>query len=164
MPDPNRVRVNNTLYSWNSTRLTINGNPFTGGLLAVEHAQKRERKLVHAGDPAGRPKGWTSGKYSVPTLKMKFLKDTAAALKFDLSQTNSGALSFGDAEWSFSLACIEPVLPPNLPIMLVGGPCVITDVHESREEGIEEIVEEFDIMCLQLLENGVPLWSYQRLT
>jgi hypothetical protein len=160
MPDPNLVRVNNTLYSWNSTRLTINGDPFTGGLVAVEHAQKRERKLVHGGSPNGTPKGWTSGKYSVPTLKMKFLKDSAAALKAELAVLGAG--SYGDAEWLFTLACIEPILPPNLPIMLTGNPCVITDVHETREEGIEELVEEFDIMCLELLENGSPLWSVVR--
>ena len=160
MPDPNLVRVNNTLYGWNSSRLTIDGDPFTGGLVAIEHAQKRERKLVHAGSPNGRPKGWTSGKYSVPTLKMRFLKDSAAALKASLAVLGAG--SWGDAEFTFTLACIEPVLPPNLPILLVGNPCVITDSHEAREEGIEELVEEFDIMCLNLLENGTPLWSVVR--
>lgn len=161
MPDPNIVRINNTLYSWNSTRLTINGDPWTGGLLSIDHAEKRERKLVHGGDPAGRPKGWTSGKYSVATLKMKFLKDSAAALKLELAALGAG--SFGDAEWLFSLQCVEPVLPPSLPITLAGGPCTITDCHETREEGVDELVEEFDIMCLQLLENGVPLWSLARL-
>lgn len=161
MPDPNLVRLNNTVYSWNSTRFTVNGDPYTGGLVAVEWAQKRERKLVHAGDPAGRPKGWTSGKYSVPTLKFKFLKDSGAALRAELALTGAG--SYGDAEFVFTLQCIEPVVPPNIPIILTGNPCTITDVHEAREEGIDEIVEEWDVMCLNLLENGLALWSLARL-
>lgn len=159
MPDPNLVRINNTVYSWSSTRLVINGDPWEG-LKAVEYEQKRERKLVHAVDPAGRPKGWTSGKYSVPTLKLKFLKDSAAALKTELAAIGAG--SYGDAEWTMILQCTEPVLPPNLPITLTANPCTIIGARESREEGVDELVEEFDVMCLNLLENGLAMWSSAR--
>ena len=80
MPDPNIVRVNNTLYSFASTRMQINGDPWEG-FVSIEYPQKRERKLVYAGDPAGRPKGWTAGKYTAGAIKMGFLKDSAAALE-----------------------------------------------------------------------------------
>lgn len=159
MPDPNLIRVNNTIYSWTSSRLLINGDPFEG-LKAIDYEQKRERKVVHAADKAGRPKGWTSGKYIPPLVKMRFLKDSAAALKAELAALGAG--SYGDAEWLFLLQCLEPVLPPNLPITITAQPCCIVGTREAREEGSDELLEEFDVQTLNLLENGLALWSLAR--
>lgn len=159
MPDPNLIRVNNTIYSWTSSRLLINGDPGEG-LKAIEYELKRERKVVHAADKAGRAKGWTSGKFIPPIVKMRWLKDSAAAFKAELAA--SGAGSYGDAEWLFLLQCLEPVLPPSLPITITAQPCTIVGVREAREEGSDEILEEWDVLCLNMLENGLALWSYAR--
>lgn len=158
MPDPNLVRVNNTIYSSTSTVMNIDGEPWTG-FKSIDYEQKRTRKVVHAGRQDGRPVGWTAGKYEGPTLKLKFLKDSASALKVDLAAQGAG--SFGDHEFTFLLQCVEPVIG-LLPITLVGNPCVIIGEHESREEGSDEIVTEFDVACLNLIENGLALWSYAR--
>jgi hypothetical protein len=160
---PDVVRVNNTIYSWTSCRFLIDAQPWTG-LVSVDYEEKRERKIVYAARQAGIPLGWTSGKYSVPTFSMKFLRDSGNALTDYLTTgglINPGAGSFGDAEWTFMLQTVEPTVG-SIPITTVGVPCTIIGSKETHEEGIEELVTEFDIACLSLRHNGKQLWSAVR--
>jgi hypothetical protein len=152
------VRVNNTRYSWNSTRSLIDGAP-TKGIVAVDYSQKRERKTVYAQQQDGRSMGFTAGKYSVDSFTLKFLKEWSQS--FTDMLTGLGAGCYGDAEWTYIIQCVEPVLGA-VPIQVVAGPCVITGKKDSYEEGVDELVDEFEILCLQLTENGKQLWSAVR--
>lgn len=160
---PDFIRVNNTRYSWTSTRHLVDGQPFEG-LVAVDYEQKRERKIVYANRQDGTSVGWTSGKYSVPSFKAKFLKESAFAFKATLAAgglISPGLGSYGDAEWTFMLQCVEPVVGA-IPLTMLASPCTVIGDRESREEGMDELLVEFDIACLSLIENGIPLWSIAR--
>lgn len=160
---PDILRVNNTNYSWTSCRFLIDAQPWEG-LVSVDYEQKRERKIVYAARQSGTPLGWTSGKYSVPSFTMKFLRDSYNALTDYLSTgglINPGLGSYGDAEWSFMLQTVEPVVGA-IPITRVGSPCTIIGEKESHEEGIDELVTEVEIACLSMRVNGKQLWSAAR--
>lgn len=160
---PDVVRVNHTVYAWTSCRFLIDAQPWEG-LVAVDYEEKRERKIVYAARQSGTPLGWTSGKYSVPAFTMKFLRDSWDALSTYLTLgglLNPGLGSYGDAEWSFVLQTVEPVIG-SLPITRVGAPCTVIGVKEGHEEGIDELVTEVDVACLQMRVNGKQLWSAAR--
>ena len=162
---PDILRVNATLYSWTSCRFLVDSQPWEG-LVAVDYEQKRERKIVYAARQSGTPLGWTAGKYSVPTFTMKFLKDSYNALTDYLTTGGSispGNGSYGDAEWSFMLQTVEPVIGA-VPMTRVCYPVTIIGEKESHEEGVDELVTEVELACLRMYVNGKQLWSAQRQT
>ena len=161
--DPNFLRVNNTIYSWLSSRFLIGGLPYTG-IVAIDYQVTRERKKVHAARPDGRALGWTAGKYDVKGLKIKMLQDTAFAFKTDCATILGGLGSIGDAEFPIMLQTIEQAVQAlgMLPTTKNFYPCTVTGEHEAREEGIEEALVEFEFMCLNMDENGLSLASVQR--
>lgn len=156
---PDVVRIGHTIYSWTSTLHRFSGLPWEG-IKSVDYSQKRERKVVHAARRDGRPLGKTSGKYTAE-LKIKMLKDSANALKQDLSALGLG--SYGDAEFSYSLQVFEPqLLGTQLPIVVLFETCTIDEEHDAYEEGVEELLTEFTIGTLQITENLMRLWSVVR--
>lgn len=152
------VRVNNTIYSWNSCLQKVDNSPSTG-IVEVSYEQKRERKIVYAGRKDGRPLGWTIGKYSAPTFTLKMLKDTAEAFTDYL--TTQGKGSYGDAEFGYMLQIAEPV-QGSRPLTISAPICVITGKKDSAAEGIDELVTEFELATLFFIENGKRLFSAQR--
>lgn len=155
---PDVIRINHTIYSWLSTSYKIDGQPFTG-IVELNYEQKRERKVVYAAKKDGRPLGKTAGKYSVPSCSMKMLRDSADALTTYL--TAKGLGSYGDAEFGMMVQVAEPV-PGALPITVLMETCTIDGKKDAHAEGIDELVTEFEIGCLQLTENGKRLWSVVR--
>jgi hypothetical protein len=158
MPADLFVRVNNTRYSWTSSRFLIEGIP-TEGLVAVDYEHSRECDIVYASRQDGTPLGWTSGKYGVKSFKLKFLKEYAQAFKNFLATIGAG--SFGDAEWTFLAQFVEPVLG-SIPITLVASPCKVTAERASHEEGMSALLTEFDLAVLQVIEGATPLFSIVR--
>lgn len=158
------VRVNSTTYAWSSSIFLIDGVGIEG-IVSVDYEEKREVDVVHAARQDGRPVAWAgSGKYSVPSFKVKMLKDTFADVQAMLAvggMLGPGLGSYGDAIFTFQLQCVEPLVAA-LPITTVAAPCRITGKREAREEGIAALMTELDISCLQLIENGIPLWSLVR--
>ncbi|HEX8795454.1 MAG TPA: hypothetical protein VF765_31105 [Polyangiaceae bacterium] len=155
---PDIVRINHTNLSWTSLVFKIDNQPWQG-IVSLDYEQKRERKVVYASRQDGRPLGKTSGKYSVPSFTMKMLKDSALALKAYLSIKGLG--SYGDAEFGMQIQATEPVLGV-LPITISAETCTIDGDKDGYEEGIDELLTEFTIGCLQLTENGLRLWSVVR--
>lgn len=165
MPGPlvDFVRVNNTRYSWTSCIHRVDSQR-TKGIVAVDFEQKRERKIVYAAQQNGVPLGWTAGKYSVPSFTMRFLREWANSFTDYLTTgglINPGNGSFGDAEWSYTLQVVEPVVGA-VPITTVCTPCAVIGVKEAQEEGVDELVTEFEIACLTITENGKRLYSAVR--
>lgn len=161
--DPNTIRINNTIYSWLSTRFLIGPLPYVG-IRAVDYEVTRERKKVRAARQDGTPLGWTAGVYDVKSLKLKMLKDTAAAFRTDCATILGGLGSVGDAEFPIGVQTVEQAVQAlgMLPLTLTFSPCTVVCERESREEGNDEILVEFDLACLQCEENGLGLWSLQR--
>ena len=160
---PDIVRINSTIYSWTSCRFLIDAQPWTG-IVAVDYEQKRERKIVYAARQSGQPLGWTSGKYSVPSFSIKMIRDSADQLRQYLTlggSINPGLGSYGDAEWTLTIQTTEPVIGA-LPITRIAYPVTVIGEKESHEEGIDELVTEFELACLQMTVNGAQLWSAVR--
>lgn len=165
MPGPlvDFIRVNNTRYSWNSVSHRVDMQR-TRGIVAVDYEQKRERKMVYAGNQSGTPLGWTAGKYSVPTFTLRMLKEWANTFTDYLTTgglINPGAGSFGDAEWTFTQQVVEPVVGA-VPIIMVATPCAVVGKKDVAEEGIDELVTEFEIATMAITENNKRLWSAVR--
>src|SRR5260221_326541 len=113
------IRVNNTIYSWNSSSFKIDGIPYIG-IMSFDYEQKRERSVVYAAKKDGRPLGKTTGKYSVPSCSLKVLKDTWDQLSTQL--TLKGLGSFGDAEFVIIAQFVEI---GSIPITIVCTGCTI---------------------------------------
>lgn len=158
------VRVNQTTFAWGSSRFLIDGVPYEG-ILSIDYEEKLEIKEVHAARRDGRPVAYAgNGKYSVPNFKMRMLKDTFAVFQAQLAAgglIRPGLGSYGDALWAFSAQCVEPIVGSTT-ISMVAAPCKVMGKRETREEGIEELVTEIDIKALNVIENGIPLWSLAR--
>lgn len=155
---PDVVRVNSTIYSWESTILKLDNTPWTN-ILSIDHEQKRERKVVHGMRLDGTPLGKTRGKYTVPAFNMKFLVDSYDALTSYLV-TKTGSPSYGDAEFTITLQVVDPNLNSGKPLTTVALNCTIDGEKESKEEGIDESLVEVAIGCLKMTKNGKTLFSY----
>lgn len=155
---PDVIRVNSIVYSWTSTLFKFDGQPWQG-VLSMDYEQKRERKVVYGARQDGQPLGVTSGKYEVPSFSMKMLKDSADNLTDYLSVKGLG--SYGDADFTILVQVVEPVLGA-FPITVLASPCWITGKKDAHEEGIDELVTEFEVKTLALVENGKRLWSVVR--
>ena len=158
------LRVNNTTFAWASSILQIDGFGIEG-FLSIDYEQKREVKVVHAARQSGLPVAWAGGgKYTVPSFKTKMLKDTWMVVKSYLAAGGliaPGLGSYGDAQVSITLQAVDPtILSP--PLTLVASPARVVGDRESRAEGVDELVQEVDWSVLQLVENGIPLWSVVR--
>ncbi len=151
------VRINTTIYSWESLLFSVDGIPWNG-LNAVDTEQKRERKVVYGMKRDGRPLGKTAGKYSVPTCGFKMLVDSYDELTDFL--TVKGLGSYGDAEFTITIQAIEPVA--GIPLILVCENCTIDGEKDSYAEGSDELAVEIEIGCLQMTRNGKRLWSVAR--
>lgn len=155
---PDVIRVNQTLYSWTSTAHKIDNFPYEG-IVAVDYEQKRERKVIFAARQQGIPLGMTAGKYMVPPWSLKMLKDTAEAFTDYLTEQGEG--SYGDAVFQYLLNVSEPDAA-DVPLSVSVEYCVVSGKKDSYEEGIDELVTEFEITSLLITENGKQLWSAQR--
>lgn len=150
------LRVNNTILSFNSFALKIDGVPYNG-VLGFDYDQKRERKVVHAAKRDGTPLGKTSGKYHVEPITLTMLRDSADKLTTQL--TTKGLGSYGDAEFVLIAQYIEPLQPP---ITVIGVGCTIDGEKDTNQEGVDELLTEFTIGCLRLVKNGKSLASLVR--
>lgn len=158
------VRINQSTFAWSSSVFLVDGQSIEG-IVALDYEEKREVAVAYAARQDGRPVAWAGGgKYSVPTFKMRMLKDTFMALQTywaGAGLLSPGLGSYGDSIWTFQAQCVEPIIG-SVPITTVAAPCRVLGKREAREEGTKELLTELDIGCLQLIENGLPLWSVVR--
>jgi len=157
-----QLRVSNTILSWTSTKLLMNGAPFEG-VVSIDYEQTRERKKVWGARRNGRALGWTSGKHEVKGLNVRMLVDSFDVLTTLLTPIGLG--SYGDAEFPILLQAEEPVipLPGSTPVLSVlFSPCAIVGEKEARQEGIDELLVDVAIDCLFLTKNGKSLASIVR--
>ena len=158
------VRINKSTFAWTSSVFMVDGQQVEG-IKSLDYEEKREIEAVWAARQDGTPIAWAGGgKYSVPSFKMRMLKDTFSVLQAYWAASGTlgpGLGSFGDALWTFQAQCVEPVIG-SIPITLVAAPCRVVGKRETREEGTGVLLTELDIGCLQLIENGIPMWSVVR--
>lgn len=166
MPDPNLVtRVNGVPYSYTSTSHYFDGLPYKG-VTKVNYKESRKRIYVPAAQQDGTPLGITSGVYRIESLSFTLIRDSADALRQDLTAVGAG--SFGDAQFDYMLQLFEPGTP-QLPTQTLITGIVIEDVEEDQEfseDGGPYLVTVFTCKALFILKtvNGAPqqLWSLLR--
>lgn len=151
---PTLVRVNDTIYSWESFSFKIDLMPI-GGIVSLNYSDKRERKKVFANRRDGLAVGRTAGKYTADG-GIKILQEDDDALT-DYLQTK-GLGSYGDAKFTWTAQFSEPEVG-SFPITVVGTSCVIGEGKESYDEGIDENVVEYTLDMMTISRNGKQLWS-----
>lgn len=154
---PTLVRVNDTVFSWESFSFKIDLMPI-GGIVSLNYSDKREFKKVYANRRDGRAVGRTAGKYSADA-GFKILQEDDAALTDYLNTKGLG--SYGDAKFAFTAQFAEPEVGSS-PITVVGTSCKISEGKESYDEGIDQNVVEYTLDIMQLSRNGKQLWSKVR--
>jgi hypothetical protein len=157
------LRVNNALYSWEDCLFKVDnqqttplGNPWN--VVALDFAEKRERKVVYTNRRSGRPRGKTRGKYSVEPVTMKLLKAQSMELLAYL-QLSAGGLSYGDTQFGLTVQVSTPLVIGSIPITIVLADCTVDGVKDGFEEGVDELLDEVTIGALSCTRNGLKLWS-----
>lgn len=150
------LRVNSTIYGWNSHSMRFDAIPYNG-ILSVDHEQTRERKVVYGMRRNGTPLGKTSGKYSSKGFTIKMLADSYD--KWTDFLTIKGLGSYGDAEFTSTLSLVEP---GQKPIIKLWTGCTIDGEKESNAEGIDEACVDVEIGALTFSRNGKQLYSVIR--
>lgn len=154
-----RIRVNNTIYSWTSSVFRMNGVGYVG-ISSFEFSDKRERKIVHGAKRDGTPIGKTAGKYIPGLITMKVLKDTwHQKMKVQLAALGQG--SYGDAEFVMSAQFVEEAVG-SIPISMFATGCTVEEAKEGHDEGTDELVVDVTIQPLYLVSGGLPLYSLIR--
>lgn len=150
------LRVNSTVFGWNSHTAKFDAIPYNG-ILSVDYEQKRERKVVWGMKRNGTPLGKTSGKYSVAGCTVRMLVDSYDKLTDQL--TLKGLGSYGDAEFLFGLQLLEP---RQKPLILMFSGCTIDGEKDAVAEGTDEAAVDVEIGALSMTRNGKRLWSVER--
>ena len=155
---PDVVRVNATIYSWTNCLFKIDGQPFDG-LISFNYEQKLERRIIPSSRSDAPPLGKSAGKYSVPSMSMRMLKDSANALtSYLITQAPPGpGLSYGQSLFVITFHIAHDFSMP--PISIVCESCTIDGKKDVHDEGVDELVTEFEIGALRIRENGKTLWS-----
>jgi hypothetical protein len=159
------LRVNDTIYSWNSCRFSIADMPYIG-ILSLDFADALDAPYVWGAKRSGRPLGTVSGKYTPQDVKLVTLRDTAddiTTMLTALAVTTALSSSYGKARFPVLLQVSEE-LPsgvglPALTVLL--DTCRIVGVHETQDEGTEKLVTEFTIKPLSISRNGKTLWALE---
>ena len=154
---PTFVRVNDTVFGWESFSFKIDGFPI-GGIVGISYSDKLERKKVYANRRDGRAVGRTAPKYSADA-SFKILQEDDDALTSYLSI--KGLSSVGDARFQFIASYSEPEIGAT-PIVVVGSGCRIEEPKESYDEGVDQNVVEYTLSVMTLSKNGKQLWSKVR--
>jgi hypothetical protein len=161
------VRVNDSIYSWNSCRFILGLTPYIG-VKSLDFADSIDAPLVYAARRDGVPLGTPSGKYAVGDVKLVMLRDSADAWTSELALL---APAFGGLPGDVGVTRFPIVVQVSEVVpSLVGLPiqtsvletCRIIGQHEAQDEGTGELVTEFTIRALQLTRNGKRLWSAAR--
>lgn len=157
MATPDTVRRSNVIYSWRSTIHKIDGEPYEG-IKACSYSEKLERKLVHAAKKDGTPLGMTPGKYTLESVSLTMLKDTANKLKRNLAE-KAGNGSYGGVEFNYDLQHVEPG-QDAISCSLIG--LRFTGNKADEKEGVDESEVQIELMGLRAVEkcNGVTVSLY----
>jgi len=147
------LRVNKWIHSWTSCTCRIDNLP-TNQILAINYEQRLQVTVVPSNRQDTAPMGMSGGQYSIPGFTITMLRSAAEALTDRLMEKADGG-GYGSAVFEVLLQVAED---SSLSSMHATH-CRITGKRDFHEEGIDELVTEFEIGCLWLTENGKTLWN-----
>lgn len=148
---PTLVRYNNLVYSWGSCAFLADNNALAG-VVGASHSQRLERPPVPSNVAGAPPLGRPTGRYTL-TFSLKMLREDAAQLEAYLANKVDGS-QVGRATFTFSASLSEPasLAKGATPITITGTGCTIDGKEESYDEGIDELLIEYTLGCLQITE------------
>ncbi len=165
MPLDPLVRINDAVYSWNSTIARI-GSMRTTGLVSVDFDDKITQALPYSNRRDGTPLGFTAGKYEPGQAVLKFLLEawTGGTTRFPLgiepTVLHDGLGSSGRTLFPFFIQWFEEAT--GQPTSVVLAPCRLIGRKLGTAEGVEGQVIEATIQPLGVKINGISLSSPQR--
>lgn len=162
MPAVDSFRINDTFYSWTSSKFLVANVSFEG-ITAMAYEMKRDVKTVYGARRDGLPMGRTSGKITIGDVTLSIFPDSWDI--FTSILTPFGLGSFGDAVFPMMLQRIEPVAPLSgtSPVLTTSfEQCRVTGYKHSGAEGTDESIIEVTLSALNITENGKSLASIVR--
>ena len=151
-------RLQGTIFSEKSCEFDFGFGSVQGTLKAGADA-KRTRKIVHGSRRDGVPLGMTAGKFEPGVLAFSLLSTTACMLEEFLDDGNG---SLGDTVFNPTVSLFEPDQTNQGVITVAFTGAVLTSWKEAYDEGIDELVTEYEAMFLTSDRNGRVLFSILR--
>lgn len=153
------VRVNNTIWSWNSARFTVDGNT-TEGLVALDYEDELETRTIESNIQDGLPLGMSGGRYRVAAFPMRLLSDSAKVLKSYLAgKSASQGIGSYSATFNFGVQLSGRDAGDFQPSSTSLASCRIIGECQVYEEGIDELLTEFRIGCLAITRDDESLYN-----
>jgi hypothetical protein len=149
-----QLRVNGNIVSYGSIKAKIDSDLFVG-FTSIGFAHKRERTFVYGMTPDQAPRARTRGKYTAEPIKLKGPKSTFQAMRQALAAKSGDGRSYGDVEFPVVLQLIEQEESHTIEF----DRCVFTGASNSFEEGAEALMEEVELSCFHIIEDGLTLFS-----
>lgn len=151
---PDQVRINNSMYSWASIEVKVDGDIFHG-FTSIGYEDSRERVHAYGMGRAHAPRGRTSGKYTPGPASLSGPKSSVRALLKKLAEAGTGKkTSFGDTVFQIVVQYNEP---DEVPITDELVDCVVTKVGASHEEGPDPLEEELELHVMKIVRDGRTL-------
>lgn len=155
--DINTLSINNKLVSWSHTRLTIDGDRFTG-FTSIAWDEKREDAIGYGATKDHAPIGYSDGKYTPGEIKIKGPVHAIAQLRDWWAAKAADARSYGD------------VILPNMNMQWdlgEGQPEQTVEWRDlrwasnnnSNDESADPREEEITIKFLKCKRNGKTLYN-----
>lgn len=147
------IRINGFTHGWASTKTTLDGEQYVGiTKIAWDHAI--EEGIVKG--QGGKPLGRTRGEYVPGTITITMRKSSAAKLKENLAKKSSDGQTFGTVVFPIVVQYLEP---DDTPITVEINDCRILKPSTSNEKSPDPTMEDLEISCLEIVENGKRLFS-----
>jgi len=147
------VRINNTVHSWDSVRLRIDGDPFYGPT-SIEYGDGVEKAYAWGMGRHHAPRAITRGKYTPKPFVVTMPTKSSAILRQNLA-AKAGTKGISNVAVPIVLQYIED----DATITVEAHDCRLTDIEASAEEGPDPTQEKVTFMPMRLLRNGIALYD-----
>jgi hypothetical protein len=154
------IRVNARTFAWSSCAFSCDGMPWEG-VVGIDWEERLDTRVVYSNQQDGAPLGMAQGRYQIATFPLRMLRDTAKTWKNYLTAQAStkGSGSYGQAVFELGLQLAGRDAGDLLPTSTLFSSCRVLGEKVSHEEGIDELVTEFQIGCLLIEQDGNSLWN-----
>lgn len=147
------IRINGFTHSWASTKVTIDSEQYAGlSKISWDHAIEEGTVRGQGGAPLGR----TRGQYAPGTVAVTLRKSSALELKKRLAAKSPDGKTFGSVTFPIVVQYLEP---DDTPITVELNRCRVLKSTTANEQGPDATADELEISCLEVVENGVRLFS-----
>jgi len=150
-----QLRINGNLFSWGSTKLKINSEPYTG-ITSIAYGDSLEVTKGYGMARHHAPIGRSSGKYTPDPLTMTMFQSSADVLREQIRLLSPTGNSIGTPNFPIVLQYIEPGLGP---VDVVFNQCRLIKFSVSLDEGPDAVMEDVEFDVMSIVRNGAVLFD-----